>query len=142
MLTLPKPLAYTVVRQVALPVMIVLPAGTALLGWLMVNRLVYRHSITALGQKEEQYRLLSENIEAILWEFDIAKNCWTYVAPQVERMLGYSPEEFLDIQFWIDHIDERDRDWASTYCAEAVQRGMSHTFEYRFLKKHPTINRK
>ncbi len=90
----------------------------------------------ALEKSEEKYRLLSENIDAILWEFDVVLDRWTYVSPQVKRILGYSPEEFTNLQFWVDRIDENDRAWASAYCVEQVQKGKSHKFEYRFMKKN------
>jgi len=89
----------------------------------------------ALKESEEKHRLLAENVEAILWEFTIPQNKWTYVSPQVKRILGYSSEEFTDLQFWIDHIHEDDRSWASKYCAACTAKGESHKFEYRFLKK-------
>lgn len=89
----------------------------------------------ALRDSEEKHRLIGENIEAIVWEFNIPENRWTYLSPQVKRILGFSPDEFTDLQFWVDHIDLRDRDWASSYCATCTGKGESHEFEYRFLKK-------
>ena len=95
----------------------------------------FKQAEEELRESEEKHRLLSENVEAILWEFDIPLNRWTYVSPQVKRILGHSPDDFTNLQFWIDHIDEKDRSWASAYCAECTQKGESHEFEYRFLKK-------
>lgn len=89
----------------------------------------------ALIDIEKKHRLIGENVEAIVWEFNIPENRWTYLSPQVKRILGFSPDEFTDLQFWVDHIDLRDRDWASSYCATCTGKGESHEFEYRFLKK-------
>ena len=94
-----------------------------------------RRAEAALRESEEKYRLLAENMEAIPWEFDIPRNRWSYVAPQAQRILGYAPEEWTDLQFWTDRIHEEDREWASNYCAERVARGEAHEFEYRFLSK-------
>ncbi|MGI2335489.1 MAG: GAF domain-containing protein [Dehalogenimonas sp.] len=90
----------------------------------------------ALLKKEDKYRQLAENTEAIPWEYDVPSDCWTYVAPQCEKILGYKPEEWTDLQFWVNHIHQDDREWASLYCAECVKAGRQHTFEYRFLKKN------
>lgn len=89
----------------------------------------------ALRESESKYRQLAENTEAILWEFDLENDRWTYVAPYVTELLGYSPEEWTNLQFWVEHIHEEDRAWASQYCHACTQRGEAHTFEYRFLKK-------
>ena len=89
----------------------------------------------ALQKSETQYRQLAESAEAILWEYDVQSDRWTYVAPQVTRMLGYPPEAWADIQFWLDHLHPEDRTWARRYCLECTARGEPHTFEYRFLKK-------
>jgi len=88
-----------------------------------------------LKKSERQHRLLAENIEAVLWEFNIALNSFTYVAPQVERILGYTPHEWTSLQFWSDRIHENDRTRVTTQCAECTKRGESHKIEYRFQKK-------
>ena len=89
----------------------------------------------ACQESEEKYRLLAESTEAILWEYDIVTDRWTYVAPQVERILGYRPEEWTNLQFWEDHLHEDDRAWATRCCAECTARGEAHQFEYRFIAK-------
>jgi PAS domain S-box-containing protein len=89
----------------------------------------------ALRRSEEKYRQLAEGTEAILWEYHIPSDCWTYVAPQAEKLLGYPPQEWTGLRFWVDHIHEEDRDWAKRYCLECTCRGEPHTFEYRFLAR-------
>ncbi|MDR9500157.1 MAG: PAS domain-containing protein, partial [Desulfurivibrionaceae bacterium] len=88
-----------------------------------------------LRRSEEKYRLLTEGTTAIPWEFDIQADRWDYVAPQVTRMLGYQPEEWTDLRFWVDHIHPEDRQRAADYCQTSTARGEDHQFEYRFLKK-------
>ena len=87
-------------------------------------------------ESEEKYRQLAENTESISWEYDIIKDRWTYMAPQVKRILGYRPDEFTDFQFWVDQIHKEDREWASKYCLTATASGRNHSLEYRFLKKN------
>ncbi|MFW6278843.1 MAG: PocR ligand-binding domain-containing protein [Bacillota bacterium] len=89
-----------------------------------------------LEKSKEQYRKLAESVHAILWEFDVLADQWTYVAPQAEKILGYKPEEWTDLEFWTQHIHPEDREGAAKYCAECTSRGQDHVFEYRFFKKN------
>ncbi|MDW7740469.1 MAG: PAS domain S-box protein [Bacillota bacterium] len=91
--------------------------------------------VEALKFSEEKYRVLAESVGAILWEYDIASDRWTYVSPQVFDILGYKPEDWKDMQFWVNNIHPEDRGWATKYCAECTERGEDHIFEYRFLRK-------
>lgn len=88
-----------------------------------------------IGAEEEKYRLLAESTSAISWEFDIIADRWTYVAPQAENMLGYTPEEWTDLAWWRDKIHPEDRLWAPTYCQKFTSRGENHSFEYRFIAR-------
>ncbi len=105
-----------------------------------VETALYKHEADKrVRRSEEQFRLLAETSEAIFWEYDILLDRFTYVAPQVERILGFSPEEWTNLQFWVDHIHEEDREQASQYCRDSTTRGDSHQFEYRFLAKDGRI---
>ena len=92
-----------------------------------------------LKESQNRYEQIAEGIEAILWEYDIREDRWTYVSPQTEKMLGYLPEEWTNLKFWKDHIHEDDRGWASKYCEDCTSRGESHKFEYRFIKKNGDV---
>lgn len=103
-----------------------------------INAIALRRKLDeeTLLESETKFRKLAESTEAVLWEYDITIDRWTYVAPQVTRILGYLPEEWTDLQFWVDHIHPDDQGWAVPYCLECTGRGEEHTFEYRFLKKN------
>ncbi len=67
MFTLPWATALRVLSHIALPVLLIYPAGTAFLGVLMVNRLRRERAEEALSQSENRYRSLFDNsIDAIL----------------------------------------------------------------------------
>ncbi len=89
----------------------------------------------ALRESEEKYRLLAESTEAILWEYDVPSDRCTYVGPQLQRILGYSPEEWTGLRFWTDHMHEDDRPMASQFWAECAGLAGPHQFEYRFMAK-------
>jgi diguanylate cyclase len=80
----------------------------------------------------EKYQNLAEGTEAVLWEYNIGLDRWTYVAPQAEWILGWAPDQWKNLNFWTDHIHEDDRTWAVDYCFACTSRGERHTFEYRF----------
>jgi PAS domain S-box-containing protein len=101
----------------------------------VVNITEQKEMEEALQESQQRYQRLAESAEAILWEFDIPDDRWTYVAPQATRILGFQPEEWTDLQFWVDHLHPEDRGWAVKYCFDCAQRGEPHVFEYRFLKK-------
>lgn len=95
-----------------------------------------RENADKLAGSEKKYRDLAESVGAVLWEYDILRDRWTYVAPQVQDLLGYEPGEWFDVKFWADRIHPEDRTWATEYCAECTQQGRNHQFEYRFRKKN------
>lgn len=50
-----------------------------------------------LKASEEKYRLLTEFASDVIWVFNYTKNKFTYVSPSIFSMLGYTPEEAMDI---------------------------------------------
>lgn len=50
----------------------------------------------ALRKSEEQYRLLAENMNDLIWIADPHSRKYLYASPSVERLLGYSREEFMN----------------------------------------------
>ncbi len=129
---LPPELAWSLVLDIAAPVLLVFPLGTALLGRLLSNRLARAQERAATAASESRYRALVESMEAIAWEYDTTRDRWVYVAPQVTVVLGWEPHEWTDIEFWASRIHPEDREAATAYCAECTARGEDHTFEYRF----------
>jgi PAS domain S-box-containing protein len=109
MLTLPWETAMRVLSGLTLPVLLIYPLGTALLGQMMSNRLRREKVTQELRQSEkqqrltaadlqkskEQYRLLTENIKDVVWILDVETMMFRYVSPSVERLRGYSVEEIL-----------------------------------------------
>jgi len=61
----------------------------------------------------EDYRRLVERLPAIVYASELGEHGrWRYVSPQVEEILGYTPEEWLaDEKLWANllHPDDRER---------------------------------
>jgi len=87
-----------------------------------------------LRESELKYRNLAESTSAVLWEYDIQNDKWTYVAPQITQMTGWQPDDFTNMQFWVEHLYQDDQNWAPAFCADFTKKGEDHEFEYRFLK--------
>jgi PAS domain S-box-containing protein len=64
----------------------------------------------ARAEAEAKYRLLVEQVNAITYIAEIGINGqWYYVSPQIESILGYTPEEWLAIAGnWDEHIHPDD----------------------------------
>jgi len=72
----------------------------------------------------------------VVWEGDASTFRFTYVSPNVERVLGHAPERWLtEPTFWADVvIHPDDREDAVAYCALATCKKADHTFEYRAVR--------
>lgn len=47
-----------------------------------------------LRENEEKYRFLTENIQDVIWAIDM-EGRFTYISPAVEKLTGFTPEEFI-----------------------------------------------
>nr|CRH05602.1 putative hybrid histidine kinase with PAS sensor domain and response regulator receiver domain [Candidatus Magnetococcus massalia] len=84
-----------------------------------------------LARSETQFRTLVESTKGILWRFDLKLDCFTYVSPQGEAILGYPRESWSGLDSWSEKIVEEDRQQAVQMCMLQTSQGMDHTLEYR-----------
>jgi PAS domain S-box-containing protein len=85
-----------------------------------------------VAASEARFRALVEGTEVIVWEYDIAARCFTYVSPQADR-LGYSRDEWKQPGFWESHVHPDDRYRAVEFCASETRLLREHRFSYRFI---------
>jgi diguanylate cyclase (GGDEF)-like protein/PAS domain S-box-containing protein len=100
----------------------------------------HKEAEEALRKAEERYRTLVERIPAVTF-VDRADGSEEslYVSPQVEGMLGYTPEEWMEGRLWRErmHPEDRERILASDERFEA--HGGPVDEEYRLLAKDGTV---
>lgn len=92
-------------------------------------------------QENVGYRSIVESLNAIPWRLSLATKQFTYVGPQVERILGVPPGSIVDIDSWAECIHPDDRQRALSFSIEATQRGEDHEFEYRAVRPDGKIVR-
>jgi diguanylate cyclase (GGDEF)-like protein/PAS domain S-box-containing protein len=89
-----------------------------------------------LRQAEVRYRTLVERLPAITFVAGFGEASWVYVSPQVESMLGYTPEEWeADPALWRSRLHAEDRDRVLAETARAEASGGAIEIEYRIMAK-------
>lgn len=86
-----------------------------------------------LTHSELRQRVLLESTHAVPWEADATTWQFTYVGPQATDLLGYPPQQWLDIDFWTSRIHPDDREFAIDYCVRSAKCKANFDFEYRMI---------
>ncbi|MBA2534041.1 MAG: PAS domain S-box protein [Rubrobacter sp.] len=95
----------------------------------------------ALGDAEQRYRTLVEQIPAVTYIDPVDDpDTSLYTSPQIERMLGYTPEEWRERKLWPErlHPGDRERILAADERFEAGD-GELFSEEYRLLAKDGSV---
>jgi len=90
----------------------------------------------ARAEAEAKYRLLVEQVNAITYIAEIGiHGQWYYVSPQIESILGYTPEEWLAIASnWDEHVHPDDLPIVMT-AEEQSKLGVPFQAEFRVRRK-------
>jgi len=87
----------------------------------------------ALADSEAHYRTLIEQLPVVIYLAALDdENTRLYVSPQIERMLGLSPEDFTrDPGLWARHVHKRDRQRVLDCLKQSRETGADFAAEYR-----------
>jgi diguanylate cyclase (GGDEF)-like protein/PAS domain S-box-containing protein len=90
-----------------------------------------------LRATEAKYRTLVEQLPAITYVVALGEvNRTIYISPQVETLLGFSPDEWLaDRELWIKQIHSDDREPVLAEVRRNDERGQAVSLEYRALAR-------
>src|SRR6202167_5185103 len=90
-----------------------------------------------LRESDEQYRLLVATIPEVVWKTD-AKGNVIFVSPQVEALLGYSADEFLQQgdSLWFNSVHPDDKEKVGRAFESLINEGQTYDIECRARKKN------
>ena len=90
----------------------------------------------ARNEAETLYQSLVEQLSAVTYIAELGlESEWRFVSPQIEKLLGYSPMEWLaDAKNWIRHVHPEDIETVKM-AEEATLSGNSFRAEYRIFKR-------
>jgi len=96
------------------------------------------HAEEELRAAETRYRALVERLPAITYIAEVGVlGHWQYVSPQIQSILGFTPEEWLaDSANWVNHIHPEDRDRALTAETRFWEAGGAFHAEYRMVARN------
>lgn len=80
------------------------------------------------------YKTLLESTLAIPWSIDWATKQFSYIGPQIEKLLGWEQDSWKSVQDWADRMHWDDRDHVLNYCVSQSIAGIDHEADYRALK--------
>ncbi|MEZ4599043.1 MAG: EAL domain-containing protein [Syntrophotaleaceae bacterium] len=134
MFTLPLATATQVLRVIGLPVLVIYPLATTVLG-LLINIRRRREQISReLAESEERLRLALEASSQGIYDFNIRTGMVT-VSDEYARMLGYDPAEYrITFTDWVTQLHPDDRDHALTVYQEYIS-GHRAVYAHEFRMK-------
>jgi two-component system sensor histidine kinase UhpB len=99
-----------------------------------------RRNELSLREAETRYRSLVEKTPAIVYTWAASSGVesfnWLYVSPQIERILGFAPGEWLaDTSLWIDRLHPKDRDRVIDETDRCVRERAPFRLEYRMIAR-------
>ena len=81
------------------------------------------------------YKTLLESTKAIPWKIDWKTMCFAYIGPQIEPLLGWSPESWVSAEDWAARMHPEDRERVVNFCLSQSKEGTDHEADYRALTK-------
>ncbi len=91
--------------------------------------------VSDLSNDNAVYRTLLESTRAIPWKIDWATKTFAYIGPQIEALLGWSPDSWMTVEDWAMRMHPDDREYVVNFCVAQSQAGVDHEADYRALTK-------
>lgn len=81
------------------------------------------------------YKALLESTKAIPWKIDWETMRFSYIGPQIEKLLGWTPSSWVSVEDWAERMHPEDRERVVNFCVAQSQAGTDHEADYRALTK-------
>jgi len=138
MTLLPTETVWETLRRLLIPVLIIYPAGTVLLGLLMVGGTRNILTRRALREKEESYKRLYESMKDAYAMVDMSGRI-IESNPAFREMLGYTQEELLQLT----HRDITPERWHAMedrrISLEVIPNGSSGAYEKELIRRDGSL---
>ena len=86
-------------------------------------------------QDNRLYQTLLESTLAIPFRIDWATKKYTYIGPQIEALLGWTPESWATVDDWAARIHPDEREQTVSRCVQLCLAGVDHDADYRAQTK-------
>lgn len=91
-----------------------------------------------MSDEEKVYKTLLESTKAIPWRIDWKTMKFSYIGPQIEQLLGWTPASWATVQDWAERMHPDDRAWVVDFCVAQSKAGVDHEADYRALTRGGT----
>jgi len=81
------------------------------------------------------YKTLLESTKAIPWKIDWSTMQFAYIGPQIEPLLGWSPQSWVSVQDWVERMHPDDREKVVNFCVSQSKAGVDHEADYRAMTR-------
>lgn len=79
------------------------------------------------------YKTLVESTLAIPWSIEWDTKTFSYIGPQIEKLLGWPQDSWKTVADWADRMHEIDREWVVNFCVQQSLAGIDHEADYRAM---------
>ncbi len=92
-----------------------------------------------LRESERRMRHLVESAGVVPYTWDIEGKRYSYIGPQVERLFGHSPEQWIDTAKWLQILHPDDRARVECRLREFLRQPFDGSMEYRMLRPDDSV---
>jgi PAS domain S-box-containing protein len=93
----------------------------------------------ALRESERRIRHLVESAGFVPYTWDIEAKRYSYIGPQVERLFGHSPAQWMDTAKWIQILHPDDRARVEAKLQEFLRQPADGSMEYRMRRPDGSV---